>query len=55
MVNGNRQITGRIWRRKQVTTMCKENLRIKIIQSDNFKNRDVQGDDDHDNDNNHKQ
>lgn len=59
MVNRNRQITVRIWRKKQVNTMCKENLRANItIQSDNLKNRDVHGDGDHDNvinnDNNHK-
>jgi len=55
MVNGKRQITGRIWRKKQVNTMYKGNLKVKIIQSDNFKNRDVHGDDDHDNDTNHKE
>ena len=35
--------------------MCKENLKVKIIQGDNFKKRDVHGDDDHDNDNNNKE
>lgn len=54
MVNGNRQTRRRIWRKKQATTMGKENLRAKIIQSDNFINRDVHGVDDYDNDNNHK-